>query len=107
MANGAINPDTGETIQMDYYSKGTLGISGGGSQYFRDTCEMCQVRLWKTTRTANQIKKSMYSEVEYTNPDLILYYPMNEGVGVTTLHDVTGNGHDVEIGNLNSYENIV
>lgn len=29
LANGAINPDTGETIQMDYYSKGTLGISGG------------------------------------------------------------------------------
>lgn len=78
-----------------------LQFVSSGSQYFRDTCEMCQVRLWKTTRTANQIKKSMYSEVEYTNPDLILYYPMNEGVGVTTLHDVTGNGHDVEIGNLN------
>jgi len=29
LANGAVNPDTGEVIQMDYYSKGTLGISGG------------------------------------------------------------------------------
>ena len=29
LANGAINPDTGEVIQMDYYSKGTLGIGGG------------------------------------------------------------------------------
>lgn len=29
LANGAINPDTGEAIKMDYYSKGTLGISGG------------------------------------------------------------------------------
>ena len=27
--------------------------------------------------------------------------PMNEGEGATILHDVTGNGHDVEIGNSN------
>ena len=44
----------------------------------------------------------MYSEVEYTNPDLILYIPMNDGEGATTLRDVTGNGHDVKIGNLES-----
>lgn len=29
LANGAINPDTNEPIQMDYLSKGTLGIGGG------------------------------------------------------------------------------
>lgn len=29
LANGAINQNTGEVIHMDYYSKGTLGISGG------------------------------------------------------------------------------
>lgn len=29
LANGALNPDTNEPIQMDYLSKGTLGIGGG------------------------------------------------------------------------------
>lgn len=29
LANGAINPETGEAIQMDYYSKGVLGAGGG------------------------------------------------------------------------------
>ncbi len=29
LANGAINPDTGEPIEMDYYSKGILGAGGG------------------------------------------------------------------------------
>lgn len=29
LANGATNPETGETIRMDYLSKGTLGIDGG------------------------------------------------------------------------------
>lgn len=29
LANGAIDPETSEAIEMDYYSKGVLGISGG------------------------------------------------------------------------------
>ena len=29
LANGATNPETGEVIEMEYYSKGTLGTSGG------------------------------------------------------------------------------
>jgi TonB-linked SusC/RagA family outer membrane protein len=29
LANGAKNPETGEEINMEYYSKGTLGTSGG------------------------------------------------------------------------------
>jgi len=35
--NGAINPETGEAIEMEYYSKGTLGTSGGPTLrlYFR------------------------------------------------------------------------
>lgn len=75
-----------------------------GSEYFVDYCEMCQVRLWKVTRTPNQIKKSMYFEVEHTNKDLLLYLPMNEGSG-DTLHDVTGNGHDVVIGSMYPEQN--
>ena len=29
LANGALNPDTGEPIVMDYLSKGVLGAGGG------------------------------------------------------------------------------
>ena len=46
----------------------------------------------------------MYNDIDPKNPDLILYIPMNEGVG-TTLHDLTGNGHDVEIGNASQASN--
>ena len=75
-------------------------MCSSGTQYFPNQAEMCQVRFWKTTRTATQIQKNMRSEVEYTNPDLVFYLPMNEGPGATTLKDVTGNGHDCHIGNL-------
>ena len=77
-------------------------MCSSGTQYFPNQAEMCQVRFWKTTRTAAQIQKNMHSEVEYTNPDLVFYLPMNEGPGATTLKDVTGNGHDCHIGNLTS-----
>lgn len=97
----------GEAIQKLTTAEGRsmtidkLQMISSGATYFHDYCELAQVRMWKTTRSANQIKKFMYSEVEYNHPDLILYLPMNEGSG-DTLHDVTGNGHDVKIGNKGS-----
>jgi hypothetical protein len=89
-----LNTASGQSMWID-----RLQIVCSGQQYFPDWCELCQVRLWKTTRTQNQIQNSMYSDVDPSNADLVLYLPMNEGEG-TILHDVTGNGHDVEVGNI-------
>lgn len=92
----SLSTTSGQSMWID-----KLQMISSGSAYFPDYCEMCQVRLWKTTRTPNQIKNNMYSEVDPTNSDLILYLPMNEGEG-STLYDTTGNGHNVEIGNLST-----
>lgn len=70
---------------------------GSGYTYFRDIVEMCQLRMWKTTRTAAQIVKNMKKEVKYNDPDLLFYFPMNEGEG-EELHDVTGNGFGLSFG---------
>ena len=70
---------------------------GSGSTYFKDIVEMCQVRMWKTTRTAAQIAKNMKKEVKYNDPNLLFYFPMNEGEG-SELIDVTGNGFSLSIG---------
>ena len=70
---------------------------GSGSTYFKDIVEMCQVRMWKTTRTAAQIAKNMKKEVKYNDPNLLFYFPMNEGEG-SELIDVTGNGFGMSIG---------
>lgn len=66
--------------------------------YFKDNVEMAQLRVWKVTRTPEQIAKFMRKEVKYTDPNLLLYIPMNEGEGAEKLADVTGNGHDMLIG---------
>lgn len=70
---------------------------GSGSMYFRDIIEMCQLRMWKTTRSAAQIAKNMKKEVKYNDPDLLFYFPMNEGEG-QVLTDVTGNGFGLSFG---------
>lgn len=75
-----------------------LNMFSSGSSYFYNRMEMCQLRMWKTTRTPAQIQKFMKKEVKYNDPNLVFYLPMNEGEGHDTLHDVTGNGHDCVIG---------
>ena len=70
---------------------------GAGSTYHRDIIEMCQLRMWKTTRTAAQIANNMKKEVKYNDPDLLFYFPMNEGEG-SVLNEVTGNGFGLSIG---------
>lgn len=94
-----LGTEAGASMLIDQFQ-----MVSSGSDYFKDKCEMCQVRLWKTTRSEAQIKANKDGEVRYDDPDLILYLPMNETEG-TTLHDVTGNGHDVEVGSLSSASN--
>lgn len=90
-----LNTGAGRPMWIDRFQ-----MCSSGSQYFPNYAEMCQVRLWKTTRSAAQIEKNMRAEVDPENPDLIMYLPMNEGPGATVLKDVTGNGHDTAIGSL-------
>ena len=94
----------GKEVNRNNGGAGTVfnftGVSmfGSGRTYFKDIIEMCQLRMWKTTRTAAQIAKNMKKEVKYNDPNLLFYFPMNEGEGATELIDVTGNGFGLSFG---------
>ena len=94
----------GKEVNRNNGGAGTVfnftGVSmfGSGRTYFKDIIEMCQLRMWKTTRTAAQIAKNMKKEVKYDDPNLLFYFPMNEGEGATELIDVTGNGFGLSFG---------
>jgi hypothetical protein len=59
-------------------------------------CDFCQFRVWNTARTNAELKNNMPTEVDPTDPNLIVYWKANEGAG-GVIHDVTGNGRDMTI----------
>lgn len=54
--------------------------------------EICEVRIWRTVRTQEEIYRNMY-DVDPTTPGLCAYWKFNEGAGAT-VKDWTGNGND-------------
>lgn len=78
---------TGGVVRIDFVEM----ISSG--TYFSNKCAMSQVRLWKTALSENHIKNNMYYSIDPANPNLIAYWPMDEGQGIV-FRDITGHGHD-------------
>lgn len=76
-----------------------VSMIASGSNYFVDRCSMSQMRFWKVARSEAEIQANMYYEVDPSNPNLIAYWPMDEGEG-NVFADVTGNGHDATAGSL-------
>lgn len=48
-----------------------------------------EVRLWNTTRTANELKAGMYGTVATDAAGLLAYYKFNEGSGTSTTNNST------------------
>ena len=66
----------------------------------QDKTYMCELRLWKTARTPDQIKQYMFVQPSYRDPNLILYAPMHEGEDNNGIfEDKSGHGHDGAMGN--------
>ncbi|MBE8715001.1 DUF1735 and LamG domain-containing protein [Sphingobacterium hungaricum] len=81
----------GGSVRIDF-----LQMIASGT-YFRDRAQMGEVRLWNTAISQTQIKNNMYFSINPKNPNLIGYWPMNEGTG-NTFNDITGNGHNATAG---------
>lgn len=80
----------GGIVRFDY-----MQMIGSGSTYFRNNCNLSQVRLWKVTLSQTQIQNNMFYELDASNPDMMAYWKMDEGEG-TTFIDATGNKHDIK-----------
>ena len=75
--------------------KATIIVTG--ANWFVNECMMSQARFWKVARSQSEIQANMYYAVNANNPNLIAYWPMDEGEGTgdgAVLHDISGNGHD-------------
>ncbi len=63
--------------------------------------QMDEVRVWNDARTPTEIQNNMCSRLTGTEDNLLAYYRFDNGSG-TTLSDVTSNGHN---GTLNNMDN--
>ncbi len=59
---------------------------------------MDEVRIWNVARTARQIQRSVNKEISPKSKGLVAYWRMDEGEGDVAF-DMTGNGHDMQLGN--------
>lgn len=55
--------------------------------------EMAEVRIWNKARSQAEIQADMNRTLNGTEPELLAYYPLDEGAGTNVL-DATGHGHN-------------
>lgn len=102
-----VNGEKDVTLQtkggMVNFDRMELVTSGS---WFRNTCKMGQLRLWKKAITPSQIKSNMYLGINPKNPDLMGYWRLDEGKG-NVFKDATPNGFDMTAeGSLNWEEDV-
>ncbi|MCF0256001.1 MAG: DUF1735 and LamG domain-containing protein [Bacteroides heparinolyticus] len=92
-----VNGEKDVTLQtkggMVNFDRMELVTSGS---WFRNTCKMGQLRLWKKAITPSQIKSNMYLGINPKNPDLMGYWRLDEGKG-NVFKDATPNGFDMTV----------
>ncbi|MGB3591833.1 MAG: LamG-like jellyroll fold domain-containing protein [Nonlabens sp.] len=80
---------------------GTVVLGGrlsGGESY---TGKLAEVRYWDRALTATEIQNQRNQILTGSESGLVAYYPFSEGTGNATA-DLTGNGADLVISNINS-----
>lgn len=80
--NGTAPLSLGKQDQSQFFYKGTLD----------------EVRIWNVRRSEAQINASMNVQIDPGSSGLVAYWQMDEGTGDTAV-DLTGNGHDMQLGN--------
>jgi alpha-tubulin suppressor-like RCC1 family protein len=52
-----------------------------------------EVQIWSVARSQAEIQAGMNRAPEVAEPNLVAYWPFNEGAGTTTTADASGHGH--------------
>lgn len=76
--------------------KSTNGVSvlNGGLDEFR---------LWNIARSQQDIIQNMHNKIaNFSNPNLVVYYRMNEGLGNSSLGDASGNCNSGDLQNMDA-----
>jgi len=84
--SGPIRNNSSEGFELGSLPQGMMNFMG----------VIDEVRIWNDVRSHSEIFHNMSSMLNGDETGLQLYWPMNEGGG-DSLHDMSGNGHDIRI----------
>ncbi|MEZ4938406.1 MAG: LamG-like jellyroll fold domain-containing protein, partial [Crocinitomicaceae bacterium] len=77
----------------------TIGAWAGGNGSVYDG-RIDEVRVWNVARSATQIQEAMDSCLTGTENGLVAYYQLEDGAGSATATDLTANGNDGTLTNM-------
>lgn len=80
----ALTDDTNRTRQYSYFGRSFWTADA----YFNG--EMRNISVWKEARTAGEVASDMNASFSGTEDNLVLYYPLDDTVGSTTIQSTTG-----------------
>ncbi|SLM27868.1 exported hypothetical protein [Desulfamplus magnetovallimortis] len=83
-----------------------LGYSGSSGAPHPFDGSMDEVKIWNTARSADQIRQSMYRELEGNEAGLVAYYNFNSSSG-TALEDKSSNSNEGILTNMDPSANWV
>ncbi|KPA09145.1 hypothetical protein MHK_010652, partial [Candidatus Magnetomorum sp. HK-1] len=72
---------------------------GSMNNYFHFNGQMDEVRIWNIERSQSQIQDNMCKKLNGNETGIVAYYRMDHSTGLT-LTDLTGNGHDGALMNM-------
>ncbi|MBU1717727.1 MAG: hypothetical protein KKA07_01515, partial [Bacteroidetes bacterium] len=73
---------------------------GGNTGGFRVNGRIDEVRIWDDVRTPAEIQGNMYNTIDPATSGLVAYYRFDEENPQTTLPDLSGNGNDGTLTNM-------
>ncbi|MDG1331715.1 MAG: T9SS type A sorting domain-containing protein [Crocinitomicaceae bacterium] len=82
-----------------YNSGLTIGASYTQGQQFTNT-QFEDVRIWNVARTGTEIANNAIATLTGSETGLVAYYRFEDGVGSTTVTDLTGNGNTLTLNNM-------
>ncbi len=97
--NGILTASTAANYSAATKSGNSVYIGQGYVSNY--TGQIGEVRVWKTARTATEIQNNINSCCDcINNSNLVGYWDFNDGPGSTTLSDLTTNGLDGTLTNM-------
>jgi hypothetical protein len=95
------NPSVNQFSIATLYKSGSPFYNSSSGHYYYFPGQIDEVRIWNTVKTASEIRENMAKTLAGNEAGLVAYYRFDQYDG-TTLYDLTGNGKNGTLTNMDA-----